>query len=35
MWIKGSGGDIGTMKRSGLAGLDVGKLRALKIYTEG
>ncbi|MFN5331448.1 MAG: bifunctional rhamnulose-1-phosphate aldolase/short-chain dehydrogenase [Bacteroidota bacterium] len=33
MWIKGSGGDIGTMTRSGLAGLYVDKLRSLeKIY---
>ena len=30
MWIKGSGGDIGTMTRSGLAGLYVDKLRSLK-----
>jgi len=30
MWIKGSGGDIGTLKRDGLAGLYVDKLRALK-----
>ena len=35
MWIKGSGGDIGTMKRSGLAGLDVGKLRSLKNIYKG
>ncbi len=28
MWIKGSGGDIGTMTRSGLAGLYVEKLRS-------
>lgn len=34
MWIKGSGGDIGTLKRSGLAALYVEKLRSLqKIYT--
>ncbi len=33
MWVKGSGGDIGTLKRSGLAGLYVKKLRSLeKIY---
>ena len=33
MWIKGSGGDIGTLKRNGLAGLYVDKLRSLgKIY---
>ncbi|MHA7130865.1 bifunctional aldolase/short-chain dehydrogenase [Algoriphagus namhaensis] len=30
MWVKGSGGDIGTLKKSGLAGLYVDKLRALK-----
>ena len=29
MWIKGSGGDIGTLKRNGLAGLYVDKLRSL------
>jgi len=30
MWIKGSGGDIGTLKRNGLAGLYVNKLRSLE-----
>jgi rhamnulose-1-phosphate aldolase/alcohol dehydrogenase len=30
MWVKGSGGDLGTMKRSGLAALYVDRLRALK-----
>ncbi|MFC3880331.1 bifunctional aldolase/short-chain dehydrogenase [Algoriphagus namhaensis] len=30
MWVKGSGGDIGTLKKSGLAGLYVEKLRALE-----
>lgn len=30
MWIKGSGGDIGSLKRNGLAGLYVEKLRQLK-----
>lgn len=30
MWVKGSGGDIGTLKRSGLAGLYVDKLRSLE-----
>ncbi|MDG1278798.1 MAG: bifunctional aldolase/short-chain dehydrogenase [Algoriphagus sp.] len=30
MWVKGSGGDIGTLKKSGLAGLYVNKLRSLK-----
>ncbi|MCD0488721.1 bifunctional aldolase/short-chain dehydrogenase [Pedobacter sp. MC2016-14] len=30
MWIKGSGGDIGTLKRSGLAALYVERLRSLK-----
>ena len=28
MWIKGSGGDIGTLKRSGLAALYVDRLRS-------
>ncbi|MFZ9660487.1 MAG: bifunctional aldolase/short-chain dehydrogenase [Chitinophagaceae bacterium] len=33
MWVKGSGGDLGTMKRSGLAALYVERLRSLeKIY---
>jgi rhamnulose-1-phosphate aldolase/alcohol dehydrogenase len=30
MWIKGSGGDIGTLKRDGLAGLYLERLHALK-----
>lgn len=30
MWVKGSGGDIGTLKRSGLAALYADRLRALK-----
>jgi rhamnulose-1-phosphate aldolase/alcohol dehydrogenase len=30
MWIKGSGGDLGTLKRSGLAALYVDRLRNLK-----
>ncbi len=29
MWVKGSGGDLGTMKRSGLAALFVDRLRSL------
>jgi rhamnulose-1-phosphate aldolase/alcohol dehydrogenase len=29
MWIKGSGGDIGTLRRSGLAALHVDRLRSL------
>lgn len=29
MWVKGSGGDLGTLKRSGLAALYVGRLRSL------
>lgn len=29
MWVKGSGGDIGTLKRSGLAALHVDRLRSL------
>lgn len=30
MWVKGSGGDIGTLKRSGLAALYVNRLHSLK-----
>lgn len=34
MWVKGSGGDLGTLQRSGLAALYVDRLRSLKnIYT--
>ena len=33
MWVKGSGGDIGTLKKSGLAALYVDKLHSLeKVY---
>src|SRR6201995_1536127 len=35
MWVKGSGGDLGTMKRSGLAALYVERLRALKNVYRG
>ncbi len=35
MYIKGSGGDIGSLKRNGLAGLYVNKLRALKNVYRG
>ncbi|PBQ31376.1 bifunctional rhamnulose-1-phosphate aldolase/short-chain dehydrogenase [Sphingobacteriaceae bacterium] len=35
MWVKGSGGDIGTLKRSGLAALYVERLRALKNVYKG
>lgn len=35
MYVKGSGGDIGTLTRSGLAGLYVEKLRALKNIYRG
>ncbi len=35
MWIKGSGGDIGTLERKGIAGLYVHKLRALKNVYRG
>lgn len=35
MWVKGSGGDIGTLKRNGLAGLFVDKLRDLKQVYRG
>jgi len=30
MWIKGSGGDIGTLNRAGIAGIYTGRLRDLK-----
>ena len=30
MWVKGSGGDLGTLKRNGIAGLFTNRLRALK-----
>ncbi|WP_215225222.1 bifunctional aldolase/short-chain dehydrogenase [Echinicola shivajiensis] len=35
MWVKGSGGDIGTLKKSGLAGLYLEKLHALKNVYRG
>jgi rhamnulose-1-phosphate aldolase/alcohol dehydrogenase len=35
MWVKGSGGDIGTLTKSGLAGLYVEKLRSLKNIYRG
>ncbi|MFK7924029.1 MAG: bifunctional aldolase/short-chain dehydrogenase [Bacteroidia bacterium] len=35
MWIKGSGGDIGTLKRDGIAGLYVNKLHDLKNVYRG
>ncbi len=35
MWVKGSGGDIGTMKRSGLAALYVDRLRSLQNIYRG
>lgn len=35
MWIKGSGGDIGTLKRSGIAGLYAERLRNLKNVYRG
>ena len=35
MWVKGSGGDLGTMKRTGLAALYVDKLRSLKNVYRG
>jgi rhamnulose-1-phosphate aldolase/alcohol dehydrogenase len=35
MWVKGSGGDLGTMKREGLAALYVDKLRSLKKVYRG
>jgi rhamnulose-1-phosphate aldolase/alcohol dehydrogenase len=35
MWVKGSGGDLGTMKRNGLAALYVDRLRNLKNIYRG
>src|SRR6201996_4200254 len=35
MWIKGSGGDIGTLKKSGLAALYVDRLRSLENVYRG
>jgi len=35
MWVKGSGGDIGTLNKSGLAALYVDKLRSLKNVYRG
>ncbi|MGC3946266.1 MAG: bifunctional aldolase/short-chain dehydrogenase [Chryseolinea sp.] len=35
MWVKGSGGDIGTLKKSGLAALYVDRLRALERVYRG
>jgi rhamnulose-1-phosphate aldolase/alcohol dehydrogenase len=35
MWVKGSGGDLGTMKRNGLAALYVDRLRSLKDIYKG
>lgn len=35
MWVKGSGGDIGTLKRDGIAGLYVKKLQDLKNVYRG
>ncbi len=35
MWVKGSGGDLGTMKRNGLAALYVDRLNALKSRYRG
>ena len=35
MWIKGSGGDIGTLNRTGIAGLYIERLRNLKNVYQG
>jgi rhamnulose-1-phosphate aldolase/alcohol dehydrogenase len=35
MWIKGSGGDIGTLKKSGLAALYIDRLRSLENVYRG
>jgi rhamnose utilization protein RhaD (predicted bifunctional aldolase and dehydrogenase) len=34
MWVKGSGGDLGTMKRNGLAALYVDRLRSPQGYLQ-
>ncbi|MBA4196222.1 MAG: bifunctional rhamnulose-1-phosphate aldolase/short-chain dehydrogenase [Chitinophaga sp.] len=35
MWVKGSGGDLGSIKRNGLAALYINRLRALKNIYRG
>ena len=35
MWVKGSGGDLGTMQKNGLAALYVDRLRSLKNRYKG
>ncbi|AKD05934.1 short-chain dehydrogenase [Pontibacter korlensis] len=35
LWVKGSGGDLGTLKKSGLAGLYLEKLHSLKSLYRG
>jgi rhamnulose-1-phosphate aldolase/alcohol dehydrogenase len=35
MWVKGSGGDLGTLTRNGIAGLYVDRLRSLKNVYRG
>src|SRR6478672_10682376 len=35
MWVKGSGGDLGTLKKSGLAGLYVNRLTVMKNIYRG
>src|ERR1700730_4912296 len=35
MWIKGSGGDLGTLKKSGLAALYLDRLRSLQNVYRG
>src|SRR5436305_9005593 len=35
MWVKGSGGDLGTLKKSGLAALYVDRIRSLKNIYRG
>lgn len=35
MWVKGSGGDLGTLKKNGLAALYIDKLRSLKNIYRG
>ena len=35
LWVKGSGGDLGTLTESGLAALDLEKFKALKNVYRG
>src|SRR5687768_7300164 len=35
LWVKGSGGDLGTLTREGLSALDLDRMRALKRQYNG